>query len=133
MLLLFYPFRDEKDLLSRFPPMYQNKLREEQVQNVINVNKMKFERHGDLVDQAFVQFNENLINNQDPHSQTEHDETPEEEYPNESDLEEGETNRTFALPNVMPHPDNEIAEGINSLNSKQILNVVHTWAKEYIN
>ena len=133
MLLLFYPFRDEKDLLSRFPPMYQNKLQEEQVQNVINVNKMKFEPHGDLVDQAFVQFNENLINNQDPHSQTENDETPEEEYPNESDLEEGETNRTFALPNVMPHPDNEIAEGINSLNSKQIFNVVHTWAKEYIN
>ena len=31
-------------------------------------------------------------------------------------------------------PDNEIVEGINSLNSKQreIFNMVHTWAKEYI-
>ena len=31
-------------------------------------------------------------------------------------------------------PDNEIAEGINSLNSKQreIFNVVHIWAKEYV-
>ena len=31
-------------------------------------------------------------------------------------------------------PDNEIVEGINSLNSKQreIFNMVHTWAKEFI-
>ena len=97
---------------------------------------MKFEPYGGLVDQAFVYFNDNLINNQDPHSQIENDETPEAEYPNESDLNEGETNRTFALPNFMPQilPDNEIAESVNSLNSKQreIFNVVHTWAKEYV-
>ena len=30
---------------------------------------MKFEPYGGLVDQAFVYFNDNLINNQDPHSQ----------------------------------------------------------------
>ena len=41
--------------------MYQSKLQEEPVQDVININKMKFEPYGDLVDQAFVQFNENLI------------------------------------------------------------------------
>ena len=28
VLLLFYPFRDEKELLSSFPPLYQNKLQE---------------------------------------------------------------------------------------------------------
>ena len=28
VLLLFYPFRDEKDLLSGLPPMYQNKVQE---------------------------------------------------------------------------------------------------------
>ena len=100
-LLLFYPFRDEKDLLSGFPPMYQNKLQEEQVQNVININKIKFEPYGDLVDQVFVQFNENLINNQDPYSQIENNETPGAEYPNESGSAEGEINRTFALPNFM--------------------------------
>ena len=97
---------------------------------------MKFEPYGDLDYQAFVQFNENLINNQDPHSQIENHETPQAQYPNESDLEEKETNRTFALPNFMLQilPDNEIVEGINSLNSKQreIFNMVHTWAKEYI-
>ena len=120
VLLLFYLFRYEKDLLSCFPPMYQNKLQEEQVKDVTNINKMKFEPCGDLVDQAFVQFNENLINNRDPYSQIENDETLEAEYPIGSDLEVGETNRTFALPNFMQKilPENEIAEGINSLNSK---------------
>ena len=79
-----------------------------------------------------MQFNENLINNQDPHRQIENDET---EYPYESDSEE-ETNKTSALPNFMPQilPDDEIAKGINSLNSKQreVFNVVHAWAKDYV-
>ena len=47
----------------------------------------------------------------------ENDETPGAEFPNKSDLEE-ETNKTFAFPNFKPQilPDDEIAEGINSLN-----------------
>ena len=55
VLLLFHLFRDEKELLSSFPPMHQNKLQEEEegVQNVVNINKVKFEPHGDLVYQAF--------------------------------------------------------------------------------
>ena len=69
---------------------------------------------GDLVDQAFSQFNENSFNNQDPHSQVENDETPVAEYLNE---------------NFMPQifPDYEMAKSINSLNSKQreVINVVH--------
>ena len=77
VLLLYYPFRDEKDLLSDFLPMYQNKLQEEQVHDVISISKIKTEPYGDLVDQAFVQLNEIFINNQDPHSQIENDETPE--------------------------------------------------------
>ena len=56
--------------------MYRNNLQEEGVQYVVNLNKMKSEPYRDLVDQMFQQFNENLINNQDPHSQIENDETP---------------------------------------------------------
>ena len=37
------------------------------------MNKIKLEPYGDLLDQAFSQFNENLITNQDPHSQIEND------------------------------------------------------------
>ena len=46
-----------------------------------------------------------------------------------------QTKKTSALPSFMPQilPDDEIVEGINSLNSKQreIFNVVDKWAKDY--
>ena len=77
MLLLFYPFRDEKELLPGFPPLYQNQLQQQRVQNIVNKNKLKFGPYGDLVDQVYSKFNETFIDNQDPHSQTENDETPE--------------------------------------------------------
>ena len=73
VLLLFYPFRDERELLSGFPPMYQNKLQEQGVQDVVNIKEIKFEPPGDLVDRAYLRINETLINNQDPHSQIEND------------------------------------------------------------
>ena len=75
-----------------------------------------------------MQFNESLIKNQDPYSQIENDETPGAEYPNEGESEKEETDKTSALSNFLPQilPDDEIAEGINSLNSKQreVFNVV---------
>ena len=54
VLLLFCPFRDEKELLSGFPPLYQNKLQEQGVQDVVNTNKIKFEPYGDLVDKVYL-------------------------------------------------------------------------------
>ena len=68
VLLLIYLSKDEKELLLDFPPMYQNKLQNQGVKDVLNINKIKFEPCGDLVDEALSQFNETLINNQDPHS-----------------------------------------------------------------
>ena len=65
VMLLFYPFSDENELLSDCPPLYQYKMQEQGVQGVVTGNKIKFEPYGDLVDQAFSQFNENSINNQD--------------------------------------------------------------------
>ena len=136
VMLLFFPFRYQKQLLLGSLPLYQNKLQEQGVQDVVNRSKIKFEPYGDLVDQAFSQFNENLINNRDPHSQIQNDETPEAEYPNENYSEDTETNKTSDTPNFMPQvlPDDEIAKGINSLNSKQreVFNVVHTWAKNFV-
>ena len=55
-------------LLSGLLPFYQSKLQEQGVQNV---NKMKFETYGDVVDQVYSKFNETLINNQDPRGQIE--------------------------------------------------------------
>ena len=132
-MLFFFLFKDEKQLLSGCPPLYQNKLQEQGIQDVVVRKKIKFEPHGDLVDQAFSKFNEYSINNQDPYSQIENDETSEAEYPNENDSGDTETNKTSAIPNVMPQilPDDE---SINSLNSKQreVFNVVHRWAKNYV-
>ena len=42
-MYLFYPFREEKELSSDFPLMYQIKLPEERGQDVANINKIKFE------------------------------------------------------------------------------------------
>ena len=97
----FFSFRDEKQLLSGCPLLYQNKPQEQGVQDVVNNNKIKFKPYRDLVDQIFSQFNENSINNQDSHSQIENYETPETEYPNENDSEETETNKISAISNFM--------------------------------
>ena len=68
MLVLFYSFRDEKELLSDCPLLYQSKLQEQRIQEVANMNKIMFKPYSDLVDQTFSHFNETLINSQDPYS-----------------------------------------------------------------
>lgn len=52
--------------------MYQ--LQEEGVQDIVNINKIEFRPHGDLVDQTISQYNVSLINSQDPQSQIKNDE-----------------------------------------------------------
>ena len=84
----------------------------------------------------YSRLSETLIENQDPHSQIKNNEIPGAEYPNDNDSEDIETNKISTIPTFMPQilPDDEIAEGINWLNSKQMqfFNVVHKWAKEYV-
>ena len=100
VMLLFFPFRDEKQLLSGCPPLYQNKLQEQGVPDVVNRSKIKFEPYDGLVYQAFSQCNENSINNHDPHRQTENDETPGAEYSTENDSEDTEAIKTSTIPNL---------------------------------
>ena len=122
---------------SGLPPLYQNTLQEPGVQDIANINKIKCETCGDLVDEVYSRLSETLINNQDSYSQIENDEISGAEYTNNNDSEDIETNKTSTIPTFMPQllPDNEIAEGINSLNLKQrdVFNVVRKWAKEYVN
>ena len=97
-----------------------------------NEEIIKSDPDDDVDDGTFSQFNDNLINYQDSQSQTENKDTPEAEYASENT----ETNKTSAISNFMLQilPDNEIAKGIKSLNSKQreVFNVVYTWAKDYV-
>ena len=81
LLLLFYLFRYEQELLSGFPPLHQNKLQEQGLQKFVNIKKIEFEPSGNLINQVYSKFIETLINNQGPLFQTENDETPEAEIP----------------------------------------------------
>ena len=116
--------------------MHQNKLQKQRVHDVANGNKIKFGPYGDLVGQAFSEFNENSIKNQDPHSQIENYETPRAEYCNENDSEDTEINQTSAFPNFMSQilPHDETTKGINSSNSKQreVFIVVSISVKDYV-
>ena len=96
-------------MLSGFPPLHQNKLQEQGVQDVVNANKIKFEPYGGLVDEAYSKFNEILLNNQDPQSQFENDEILEAEYSNGSYSDDREINEAPANTNFMPKilPDND--------------------------
>ena len=47
-LLLFYLSKVEKELLSGVPPLYQNKLQEQGIQDVVKI-KIYFEAYFDLV------------------------------------------------------------------------------------
>ena len=77
--------------------MYQTKLQEKRVQDIVNINKTKFEPYSDLVGEVHSRLNETLINNQDPHSQIENNEIPGTEYPNDNDSEDTETNKTSTI------------------------------------
>ena len=56
---IFFHSEMNKQLLSGCSPLYQNKLQEQRVQDVVNRDKIKFEPYGHLVGQAFSQFNGN--------------------------------------------------------------------------
>ena len=120
-LRLFFPF-SYLEMLSGCLPLYQNKLQEKEVQDIVNTNIIKLEPQDDLVDQTFSQFNENSFKNQDSYSQTGNDETPGAEYLNKNDSEDTETNKTATISNFMLQVllDDEIEKSINSVNSKRL-------------
>ena len=132
VIVLFCLFRDEKQLLPGCPPLYQNKLHDQGVQDIVNKNKIRFEQCGDLVHQSYSQFNESSINNQDSHSQIENYETPWAKYLNENDAEDTEINKTSLYHKY--YQMIKLQKGIHSLHSKQreVFNMVHTWGKDYV-
>ena len=60
VLFFSYPFRDEKKLLSGLPPLYQNKLQEQGVQDIVSNKEIKFEPYGGLVDEVYSRLSETL-------------------------------------------------------------------------
>ena len=82
-----------------------------------------------------MKFNENLTHI-DPHSEIKNEETLEAKYLHDFDSEESEANKITALSNFMPKmlPNDEIADRIGYLKLKQreVFNLVHTWATDYV-
>ena len=58
-------------MLSGFSPLYQSKLQEEIVQEIVNINTKNFDPYGGLFDQVLSQYNVKPIKNQDAHNQLE--------------------------------------------------------------
>ena len=56
-------------VFQQFIKKRKKKLQEKEAQDVGNINKIKFEPSGNLVDQAFMQFNDNLVRNEDLENQ----------------------------------------------------------------
>ena len=110
-----------KKNFSGFSPTYQNKMQEEGAQNIVNINKIKFEPYCDFADQGFLQHNENLIKTQEPVNQIKNDETTWANNPNQNDWKDTEANKTSGSPNVMMRilPDVEISKDVDLSNSEQ--------------
>ena len=116
--------------------MYQNKLEQQGVQAVVNMNKIKLEPYGNLADQFFL----NLMRAPLPikthiaklkmmkHQGTNIPVKMIEEAQKQTKYLQFSTSCQKIL------PGDETAKGINSLNSKQmeVFNVVHTWAEDYV-
>ena len=45
-MILVFSFKDEKQLVSGCPPLYQNNLQKQEIQGVVNRNKIKFDPNG---------------------------------------------------------------------------------------
>ena len=57
---MFYPFRDEGELNATVSGTYSEKLSEPGILDTVNRNKRQCEPYGDIVDEAFVNFNLNF-------------------------------------------------------------------------
>jgi len=56
LLMLFFPFRKETELLSEVDKSYFSKLNQPDILAVVNINKEKFEPWGDLVETSLRNF-----------------------------------------------------------------------------
>ena len=142
MLFMYYPFRDEKELLSGNPPTYASKLSEPGVIDLVNQNYSLVEPFATIVDNAFLRLSSDIDNIMDPYGQQENDEVndylPEgiDDFESEAfethSEEVGNNNLMFnKLPAI---PDKIINENKRPLNMKQkeIFHFIHKWARDYI-
>ena len=123
LLLLFYPFRSENELLGGTSHTYQGKIFEDGVTKTVHNNQQKFELYAELVNEAYENFNAELVNNQDAYGQIENDQkiipSCNEDATERDDSQNSSANLSLLHLMLEMPPDNEIAGSIRSLNDKQ--------------
>ena len=139
MLFMYYPFRNEKELLSGNPPTYVSKLSKNGMIEVVNQNYSLAEPFATIVDDAFLRINCDNVTNMHPYGHQEKDEVTDKivDFSDNSDIDTlettksqsadlGNTNAFTNLLRVVPG-DNVINKNIRSLNMQQreIFNFVH--------
>ena len=144
MLFMYYPFRDEKELLSGNPPTYASKLSEPGVIDLVNQNYSLVEPFATIVDNAFLRLSSDIDNIMDPYDQQENDEV---NYYLTEDIDDSESeafetmgahsavgNNNLMFNKLPAIPDKIINDNIRSLNMKQkeVFNFIHKWARDYI-
>ena len=146
MLFMYYPFRNEKELLSGNPPTYVSKLSKNGMIEVVNQNYSLAEPFATIVDDAFLRINCDNVTNMDPYGHQEKDEVTDKivDFSDNSDIDTlettksqsadlGNTNAFTNLLRVVPG-DNVINKNIRSLNMQQreIFNFLHKWLRDFI-
>ena len=105
------------------PHTHTKQFSEDGVTKIVHNNEHKFEPYTELVDEAYENFNTELVDNQDSYGQIENDESVTASYSEEAKATEDSENSSANLysASLMPEipPDNEIAGSIRSLNEKQ--------------
>ena len=141
---MYYPFRDEKELLSGNPPTYASKLSEPGVIDLVNQNYSLVEPFATIVDNAFLRLSSDIDNIMDPYDQQENDEVNDylTEDIDKSEREAFETMEAHSTDDgsydlmsnkLLAISDNIIKEKIRSLNMNQreVFNFIHKWSKDY--
>ena len=143
LLMMFYPFRKELELLSQPNKSYIDKLNEPDVISVVNSNKARFEPWVDLVNTALMNFR--YGHHTDSFAEQENDDVEENVDNTKLCDDEGEEAAVvFDIETPAPHnstpsridlmPDVNINDLIQSLNVKQrpIFEVVNKWARSHV-
>ncbi|XP_066926174.1 uncharacterized protein [Clytia hemisphaerica] len=141
LLMLYFPFHDEIDLLSAVEKTYTAKLHEPGVIEILERNRALIQPYAGLVDDALERYRTDLVLNMNDFEQQENDEINEElqNTNNEDESDEESNNRTPNLTAAIPMesillPDNEINARIRSLNHQQreVFDVIHKWGRDFI-
>ena len=135
LLFMYYPFRDESELLEN---TCLEKLSKPGVLDIVNENKNKIEPFDDLVNKAFRNYRADLDTSLDAFAQQENEEVEDLLCEQNLDEDEQEDTSTDLAGAISERPCVLLDDGINqqicSLNTKQreIFDTVLAWAKKFV-